>query len=87
MYDSPLAKSHDKAFRQDPLLNYMIETKTIRDYALTSFKTFGTSRYWIHEAEVPSYRYLILNEITNDDFSRGHAWLLDAGKINSQSRG
>ena len=76
MYDYPVARSTNRKFERDPWLNGMIESKAIRRHAKASFKTFGTSRIWVHEGEVPSYRDLILREITDEDRWRGYAWLL-----------
>jgi len=53
---------------------------------VASFKTFGTSRIWLNDSEVPSYRELILKEITEDDRWRGRAWILDAGKVQEELR-
>jgi hypothetical protein len=64
-------------FDEDLSLNALIESKNINQYAVRTFKTFGTSRFWVNESEVTSYRYLILNEIGNDDRWRGQAWILD----------
>jgi hypothetical protein len=68
-------------FDLDPYLNRLIESKEIAKYAVASFKTFGTSRIWVHEANVPSYRDLILQEISDEDRWRGRGWVLDARKL------
>lgn len=68
-------------FRLDPLLNSLIETKTIERYAVACFKTFGSSRVWVHESEITTYRDLILREIGPRDRFRGRAWILDAGRL------
>ncbi|MFA5097225.1 MAG: hypothetical protein WC490_01195 [Candidatus Margulisiibacteriota bacterium] len=71
----------DRDFRSDPALNKLIDSRRIRDAALACFKTFGTSKNWINESEVPSYRYLILKEISDEDRWRGHAWILSVAKL------
>jgi hypothetical protein len=71
-------------FRQDPLLNHLIESREITWYAVASFKTFGTSRMWPHESEVTSYRDLILGEIDEADRWRGRAWILDTARLRAE---
>jgi hypothetical protein len=68
-------------YNLDPQLNYLIESKLIEKCAVTSFKTFGTSRMWGSESEVVSYLDLILGMINDRDRYRGRAWVLDASKI------
>ena len=74
-------------FDSDPVLNQLIESKSIERCAVASFKTFGTSRIWLNDSEVPSYRELILKEITEDDRWRGRAWILDASKVQAEIQG
>ena len=71
----------------DPELNRLIESKEIEKYAVASFKTFGTSRFWPQEAEITTYRDLILREINDEDRWRGRAWILDAAKLRSDRQG
>jgi hypothetical protein len=85
MSDYQLAHSKNKIYEMDPLLNQLIESKKIRNYAIASFKTIGTSRFWIHEDEVSSYRDLILKEVTESDRWRGYAWILDVSKFKSMA--
>ncbi|MFQ6026872.1 MAG: hypothetical protein ACE5Q6_05075 [Dehalococcoidia bacterium] len=68
-------------FNLDPELNRLIDSKEIAQYAVASFKTFGTSRIWGHESEVASYRDLFLKEIDDTDRWRGRAWIVDVGKL------
>ncbi len=82
--DRPAIEQGD--FREDPLLNELIDTRKIKKYALGSFKTVGCSRMWVQEGEVPSYRDLILKEIGSEDRWRGHAWILDAGKYHHEHK-
>ncbi|MBI3318501.1 MAG: hypothetical protein HYZ90_05090 [Candidatus Omnitrophica bacterium] len=68
-------------FKEDPLLTGLLDSKEIERYAVASFKTLGSSRYWVQESDVASYRSLILREITEEDRWRARAWILDAGKL------
>jgi hypothetical protein len=70
-------------FNEDPLLTRLIETQEIKRYAVASFKTFGTSRIFVHESDIASYRDLILKDIDEMDRWRGRAWILDVGKLRS----
>jgi hypothetical protein len=71
-------------FRLDPELNELLASRAIRQQAVRAFKTFGTSRIWVHESEVMSYRDLILGEITEADRWRGTAWVLDAARLRAR---
>lgn len=82
MASQRFARTHGN-FDLDPLLTRLIESRDIARYAAASFKTFGTSRMWVHESEVMSYRDLILGEITAQDRWRGRAWILDAAKLHA----
>src|SRR3989344_606894 len=68
-------------YTKDPVLNKLLETRDIEKIAAVKFKTYGTSRIWTHESEVPSYRDLILHEITDKDRFRGYAWLIHSSKL------
>ncbi len=65
-------------FSDDPDLTALIEQRAIERCAAAAFRTFGTSRIWVHESEVTSFRDLILKDITAADRWRGRAWLLRA---------
>ena len=80
-----LSYEHDD-YNLDKDLNRLIKSKEIEKYAVASFKTFGTSRIWVHEAPVLSYCDLILNEISEYDRWRGRAWVLDAAKLQAGER-
>ena len=58
-----------------------VTRKDIEKIATVKFKTYGTSRIWTHEDEVPTYRDLILHEITKKDLWRGYAWLLHTDNL------
>lgn len=73
-------------FDDDPLLTRLIESRAIARYAVASFKTFGTSRFFVHESEVTTYRDLILREIGPSDRWRGRAWILDVKKLRASER-
>ena len=68
-------------FREDPLLNELMDSRQIEDCALARFKTVGTSRIWIHEEEACTYKDLILNVVTEEDFWRGHGWIVSMEKV------
>lgn len=68
-------------FDEDPILNELIRTRRIKEFAVASFKTIGSSGIWGQEGEVPSYRDLILHEIKEEDRFRSLAWILDAKKL------
>ncbi|MDO8526986.1 MAG: hypothetical protein Q7T03_04775 [Deltaproteobacteria bacterium] len=64
-------------FDADSQLSELIRSKKIEQCAVASFKTYGSSRIWVHDSEMPTYRELILKDITPDDRWRGMAWVLD----------
>jgi hypothetical protein len=74
-------REHGDCFDADQELNHLIESKEIEKYAIASFKTFGTSRFWGHESEVITYQDLILGEVYDDDRYRARAWLIDVSKL------
>jgi hypothetical protein len=41
----------------------------------------GTSRKWVHEDEVTSYRELLLKDITEYDRWRALGWIIDVPKL------
>ncbi len=65
----------------DSELEELLTTKTISRYSIANFKTISSSKIWIHESEVTSYRALILKEITSDDLWRGVAWIIDSSQL------
>ncbi|MEQ8195255.1 MAG: hypothetical protein RIB59_12285, partial [Rhodospirillales bacterium] len=67
-------------FRDDPLLNDLIDSGRIKDAALTSFKTIGTSPYWTQESQIFSYLDLIHHRIGENERRQGRAWLIDAAR-------
>lgn len=69
-------------FNADPLLTHLIESREILQLALAKFKTLGTSKVWALDSEMPSYRMLILKDITEKDRWRGRGWILDASRFN-----
>ncbi|MBI4354237.1 MAG: hypothetical protein HY595_03270 [Candidatus Omnitrophica bacterium] len=69
-------------FADDPELNRLFASKTIDRYAVASFKTIASSRMWIHEHDVTSYRDLILRQVGEMDRRwRGRLWVLDGAKL------
>src|SRR3989338_592916 len=70
---------------KDPVLNELINTRKIEKIAVAKFKTVGTSRIWVHEDEVSSYRDLILGDIGEADRFRSHGWLINIDSIHKQA--
>ncbi|OGX50231.1 MAG: hypothetical protein A3G88_05465 [Omnitrophica WOR_2 bacterium RIFCSPLOWO2_12_FULL_63_16] len=69
-------------FDVDPELNRLLESKAIARYAVASFKTVASSRMWVQEHDVTSYRDLILKEVGELDRRwRGRAWILDGKRL------
>ena len=82
--DYPVGRQPDNGYDSDHVLRRIIEDHEIARYAIASFETFGTSRFWVHESEVTSYRDLILREISEQDRWRARAWVLDAAKLRAE---
>ncbi len=78
---NPLHADH----KIDSELEELLTTKTISQYSVAKFKTMSSSKIWIHESEVTSYRDLILKEITSDDLWRGLAWIIDSSLLPANS--
>lgn len=68
-------------FSSDAELTHLLESREIERYAIASFKTLGSSRMWVHEHDVLSYRDLMLREVNERDRWRARAWILDAKKL------
>ena len=68
-------------FSRDPILNKLLETREIEKIAECKFQALGTSDIWVHEAEITSYRDIILHDISPKDRFRGYAWLLHSSKL------
>ena len=68
-------------FNKDPLLTKLIHTRKIKRFSVASFKTLGTSKIWVNESEITTYRNYIVKDITSLDRWCAHAWILDAGKL------
>ena len=81
--ESTTLGTENRDFDSDPELSQLLKSKEIEKYAVASFKTFGTSRMWVHESEVTTYRDLTLKEISDEDRWRGRAWILDAAKLHT----
>ncbi len=69
-------------FREDLILNELLETKKIEQIATIKFKTvYGSDNIWLQEADIMTYLDLMLHYITDKDRFRGHAWLLHSSKL------
>lgn len=80
MSGSKLAREHGD-FNPDPELNRLIESRKIERYAVASFETVSSSRFWVQENEISTYRDLVLQEIDDDDRWRGKGWVIDVAKF------
>lgn len=70
-------------FGEDPLLSKLIDTREINHFAVASLKTFGTSKIWINESEITTYRNYIVKDIEELDRWRSRTWILDGGRLHS----
>ncbi len=68
-------------FDRDDLLNEIMAQGRLRDYAVLDRKTIASSRIWLHEEEILSYRKLMLGHALPVDDLRSHVLLLDGVKI------
>ena len=68
-------------FRTDRALAELLDSRRIEDIALAKINTFGSSRYFVHESEVTSYRDIILKQIGDNDRWLGHGWVIDAKNL------
>lgn len=66
-------------FDSDLMLNKIVKNGRLKDYAVTGFKTLGSSLIWAQEEEIFAYRTLMLQQFQDSD--RNKAWILDAAKI------
>lgn len=63
-------------FNKDKFLNLIFKNKFKNIEVIKRFKTMGSSKYFVNESEVTSYRNLILKQIHDHDRYRGCAWLI-----------
>ncbi len=68
-------------YDKDIYLNELFRKGNIADYAVASFDTLSSSRIWVHEEEILTYRALILNHFKDIDKNRTKVWVLDAKKL------
>lgn len=68
-------------FRADPLLTRLLDTKEIEQIALAKVNTRGSSRYFVHESEVTTYRAIFLNQVTDHDRWLAHGWVVDTQRL------
>jgi len=71
-----------EGYRDDPILNYLLDSKSIEKIAAYKFKMLGSSPFWNQEGDVSTYRDLILGEIDENERFKSHAWLVHANKLN-----
>lgn len=68
-------------FDADLFLNTIVRRGLLKKYAVASFKTLVSSRYWPHEEEILTYRYLILNQFPEAEQEKSKVWILDVAKL------
>jgi len=68
-------------FDSDATLNSLFGSRDILKYAVSSFKTLGSSRIWFQHGPITSYRDLIFREVSDYDRWRGKAWIIDAERL------
>ena len=68
-------------FTDDPTLNLLYETRGLEDIAMAKFKTYGSSKIFVHESEVTTYRDVFLHQITDYDRWIGHGWVVSAKDV------
>ena len=68
----------------DPFLNQLWESGQIYKYAVAVFPTLSSSHVWTQEEEYCSFLDLSLNKITPHDRLKGHAFILDADKLQKE---
>ena len=71
-------------FRSDPVLAELLETEEMERVALAKLGTRGSSRYFVHEGEVTTYRDLFLKQIGDHDRWLSHGWVLDTKRLNGR---
>jgi len=69
-------------FDDDLFLSALFERNKIEKYALYSYPTLASSRIWLHEEEILSYRRLILkHRFIEDNYPLTRLWVLDAQRL------
>lgn len=68
-------------YDRDIFLNDIIRRGVLKDYAVASFDALPSSRIWLHEEEVLSYRALMLGHFKAMDPQKTKVWLLDPKKL------
>ena len=63
-------------FDKDSSLNKLLLDKSIETEAVFKIPTTGSSKYYVHESEVTSYRYIVLKQVNEYDRWLGNAWIL-----------
>jgi hypothetical protein len=77
---------HRSDFNLDPELTRLLQSKSIERYAVSSFKTIGSSRFWGLEGDLNNYCDLVFKDISDEDRWRGRAWILDGRKLQAGLR-
>ena len=64
-------------FMKDMELDQLIVSGRIEEIAVARIPTLGNSKYFAQESEVTSYLDLMLKRISQLDFYRGNAWIVE----------
>ena len=75
------ATSSYSDFDKDDLLNEIVAQGRLSEYAVLDQRTIASSRVWLHEEEILSYRTLMLRHALPVEDIRSHVLLLDGTKI------
>ena len=71
----------EEDFQEDPALTELYNSGEFEKYVVAKFKTLSSSKFWVQEEEICTYRDLIVKDITEKDREKGYAWILDAEKL------
>jgi len=68
----------------DLYLTELFNSRDFEKYVAASFKTLASSKLWNQEEEICTYLDLILNKRTDVIIKKGHAYILDATKLQKE---
>lgn len=72
-------------FRIDPDLVKLLDSEDLEQLCMAKLGSRGTSRYFVHESEVTSYRSIFLNQYSEHDRWLSHGWVLDTKVLGSST--
>ncbi|MCK5581284.1 MAG: hypothetical protein KAJ18_08425 [Candidatus Omnitrophica bacterium] len=71
-------------FQDDPYLRMLLDKDKLKNVAVASFKTIASSKIWLQEEEVCTYRDLVLDQIQLKDEHLFTTYILDAQLVQQQ---